>query len=79
LAIAASGDAIEKAQFHFLTVAIPTAQRAVIIQPRETPWVSITKDTSGLKGRDLSSVKKLKRPHGETSVSTAISCLLVNG
>jgi hypothetical protein len=38
---------------HLLNGAIPTAQRAVIIQPRAAPWVSISKHASGLKGRDL--------------------------
>jgi hypothetical protein len=39
--------------FIFVTVAIPTAQRAVIIQPRAKPWGSMFKIASGLKGRDM--------------------------
>jgi hypothetical protein len=39
---------------------LPTAQRAVIIQPRATPWVSFCPPPSGLKGRDTAFVKKLK-------------------
>jgi hypothetical protein len=43
------------APFAFLKP-LPTAQRAAIIQPRATPWVSNSKDASGLKGRDMAQI-----------------------